>query len=220
MTHLGLSADELLTTTRTVRKRLDLDRPVDRAVVLECLTIALQAPTASNDQPWRWVLVDDPSTKRDIQQVYAKRFAGLRGRTTDAAGGPSGLDPVTARMLESAAHLADNLHRVPLLVVPCAAGRPGPEWADAAAYWGMMLPAVWSFMLALRERALGSAWTTLHLRDGGDREVAALLGIPHDGYAQVGLLPVAHTVGVDFRPAQRPPVESVVHWDRWGNPPG
>jgi nitroreductase len=213
---LNLSADEVLTTTRTVRKRLDLDRPVERSVVEEALEVALQAPSASNRQTWHWVVVEDPATRQAVADVYARNYAGYRAMPRPtypegdvrAAQGP--------RVSESSAYLADNFARVPLLLVPCVDGRPdGAPVERQAALWASLLPAVWSFLLALRERGLGSAWTTIHLMNGGEREVADILGIPYDRVTQAGLFPIAYTKGTDFKPVERRPLGEVLHWGAW-----
>ncbi len=198
--------DRLLSTTRSVRKRLDLERPVPREVVLDCLRIAQQAPTGSNSQGWRFVVVTDPSLRSGLADLYreasAEYFAGARAGTGQ-------LD----RVRDSAIYLRENLERVPVHVIPCILGRAdGVPSSVAAGFYGSILPSAWSLMLALRSRGLGSAWTTLHL--GREKEAAALLGIP-DEVTQVALLPVAYTLGTDFKPAKRPPVEEIVHFDRW-----
>lgn len=205
--------DRLLSTTRTVRKRLDLARPVEPSVVLDCLRLACQAPTASNTQHWRWLVVTDPAKRAALADLYREGGgAYLRAR---AASGLVGQD---RRVSESSAYLAEHLGEVPVHVIPCIAGRPPVERGGAAlaAFYGSILPAAWSFMLALRARGLGAAWTTLHLSKEQE-EAAALLGIPDD-VTQVGLMPVAYTVGTDFRPATRPPVEEITSWDTWGAP--
>lgn len=213
---LGLSADEVLTTTRSVRKRLDFDRPVERAVVEECLTIALQAPTGSNRQHWHWVVVADDAKKAAIAEIYRVNFAAYAAlpRPNYADGDTRGqrFDAVA----DSAQYLADNMHRAPLLLIPCMWGRyEDADPAIVAGAWGSLLPAVWSFMLAARERALGAAWTTLHLPADGERKVADLIGIPFDKVTQAALLPIAYTVGTDFKLAQRQPLDTVLHWDTW-----
>jgi nitroreductase len=215
--NLGLGADAVLTTTRSVRKRLDFDRPVDRSTVEECLEIALQAPTGSNRQGWQFVVVEDPDKKSALQHIYARNFAIYAANPASADYEPG--DPRHAqrdRVTESAVYLAENFHRAPMLLVPCIEGNLDrvPAFAGASA-WGSILPAVWSFMLALRERGLGSAWTTIHLMNGGDAEAAELLGIPHPGFTQAGLFPIAYTKGTDFKPADRLPLDTVLHWDRW-----
>jgi nitroreductase len=212
--NLNLSADEVLATTRSVRKRLDFERPVEREVVMECLDLALQAPTGSNRQGWQWVFVTDQEKKDVLAKIYADNFALYREMPrprydTD--------DPRAGRMdkvVDSAQYLADNMQRAPILLIPCLEGKPA-DGANGAAFWGSLLPAVWSFMLALRERSVGSAWTTLHLINGGEEQAAELLGIPHDRYSQGGLFPIAYTLGTDFKPASRLPAADVAHWDEW-----
>jgi nitroreductase len=214
--HLGLSADEVLTTTRSVRKRLDFDRPVDRSVVLDCIDIALQAPTGSNAQGWQWMVIEDEAKKRAVAQAYKRNFdayAAQPGRTY--AEGDTRAER-QEHVRSSAVHLAENFHRAPYLVIPLIEGRldEGLSSFAQASQWGSILPAVWSFMLALRERGLGSAWTTLHLPD--EREVADLLGIPFERYTQAGLFPVAYTKGTDFKRAKRLPAAELTHWDTFG----
>ncbi|MET0145263.1 MAG: nitroreductase family protein [Ilumatobacteraceae bacterium] len=213
---LNLSADDVLTTTRSVRKRLDFDRPVGRAVVEECLEIALQAPTGSNRQGWQWVVVEDEARRAAVCEVYRRNFAGyLAMPAPQYAAGDSRAER-HALVKDSATYLAENFHRAPLLLIPCVKGRlDDASVALGASAWGSLLPAVWSFMLALRERGLGSAWTTIHLLGDGEREVAELLGIPFDTFTQGGLFPIAYTLGTDFRPAKREPLASILHWDTW-----
>lgn len=213
--HLGLSADEVLTTTRAVRKRLDFERPVEREVIMECLEIALQAPTGSNRQGWQWVFVTDPDKKKALRDIYAERFAAYRNmpRPTYDEGDVRG--ERADKVVDSASYLAEHFHEAPVLLIPCLEGRPADGVAGSAGYWGSLLPAVWSFMLALRERGIGTAWTTLHLPNGGDEQAAELLGIPHDKYSQAGLFPIAYTQGTDFKLAKRLPAEEVSHWDEW-----
>ena len=215
MTKLNLSADDVLTTTRAVRKRLDLARPVEREVVEECLQIALQAPTGSNSQGWQWVFVTDPAKKKALADIYATNFmeyAKFAAATTYPEGDLRGEQ--RERVTDSAMYLTENFHRAPVLMVPCIAGKlDGVPAFVGASLWGSLLPAVWSFMLALRTRGLGSAWTTLHLPS--EREAAEVLGIPYDRCTQVGLFPVAYTLGTDFKPAARIPVDQLVHWDTW-----
>lgn len=200
--------DRLLTTTRAVRRRLDLDRPVPREIVLDCLRLAIQAPTASNAQDWRWVVVTDADKRAAIAAVYREVGASYleKARTEQS-------DPQTTRVYEGAYALTQVLERVPVLVIPCLQRRfDSADPAVAASAYGSVLPAAWSFQLALRSRGLGSVWTTLHLFQ--EARVAALLNIP-EGVRQMALLPVAYTLGTEFRPAARPPVEDVVFWDEW-----
>ncbi len=217
MTNLNLSADEVLTTTRSVRKRLDFDRPVDRALVLECLDIALQAPTGSNSQGWQWMVVEDADKKKAIAELYEKNFnayAAQPGREYEE--GDTRADR-QEKVRSSAYYLAENFHRAPYLVIPMIEGRldEGMPTFGQASQWGSILPAVWSFMLALRERGLGSAWTTLHLPD--EQATAEILGIPFERYTQAGLFPVAYTKGTDFKLAKRLPAAELTHWDTFGN---
>lgn len=195
---LGLDADQVLTTTRSVRKRLDFEREVSRDTVMRALDIALQAPTGSNRQGWQWVFVDDEDKKAELTRIYADNFALYRSlpRPNYDADDPRAL--AADRVVDSAQYLADNFARSPILMIPCIEGKPETS-GSSAAFWGSLLPAVWSFMLALRERGLGSAWTTLHLINGGEEQAADLLGIPFDRYSQGGLFPIAHTIGTEFR---------------------
>lgn len=214
--NLGLSADEVLTTTRSVRKRLDFDRPVDRATVLECIEIALQAPTGSNSQGWQWMVIEDEVKKKAICELYAKNFnayASQPGR--EYAEGDTRAERQTL-VKNSAMYLSENFHRAPFLVIPLIEGRldEGTSTMSQASQWGSILPAVWSFMLALRERGLGSAWTTLHLPD--EEKTAEILDIPFDRYTQAGLFPVAYTKGTDFKLAKRLPAADLTHWDSFG----
>jgi nitroreductase len=213
---LNLSADEVLTTTRSVRKRLDFDKPVERSVVEECLEIALQAPTGSNTQGWHWIVVEDAAKKRALADIYKANFQ-LYANSPRAAYEEGDLRAEQAgRVTESAMYLAENFHRAPLLLIPAIAGRFDnvPAFAGASV-WGSLLPAVWSFMLAARERGLGSAWTTIHMMNDGERKAAEILGIPYDEVTQAGLFPIAYTIGTDFKVAKRMPLDRVLHWDQW-----
>ncbi|OBI99043.1 nitroreductase family protein [Mycobacterium asiaticum] len=204
------SVDELLTTTRAVRKRLDLTRPVTREVILECIRLAMQAPTASNAQDWRWVVVTDPGKRAAIADIY--RSVGAEYLAQAAA---TATDPQTQRVYRSAHALTDTLAQVPVHVIPCLS-QPidDSNRLVAASAWASIIPAGWSFLLALRSRGLGSVWTTMHLAK--EREVADVLGIPPT-VTQAALFPVAYTIGTDFRPAARPPAETITFWDGWGD---
>jgi len=211
---LPLSVDELLTSTRSVRKRLDFDRPVPRDVLMECLDLALQAPTGSNAQGWQFLFVEDPAKKKALADIYRATGtpyldmpAPVRGDMRDAQ-----MDSV----LSSAKYLNANLEKAPVFLIPCLEGRPdGAPAGMQASYWGSLIPAVWSFMLALRSRGLGSAYTTLHLIGDGEKQAAEILGIPFEQYTQGGLWPIAYTKGTDFKPANRLPAEQLTHWDTW-----
>jgi nitroreductase len=213
---LNLTADEVLTTTRSVRKRLDFDRPVDRATVEECLEVALQAPTGSNRQGWHWVVIEDANLRQAVADVYRANFEMYRSMPAPEYGVGDSRGERQPKVLDSAVYLSDNFHRAPLLLIPCLWGRlDNASVAHGAGAWGSLLPAVWSFMLALRERGMGSAWTTIHLLNDGEQKVAELLDIPFDKVSQGGLFPIAYTIGADFKPAKREPLDSVLHWDRW-----
>jgi nitroreductase len=208
---LDLTIDELLSTTRSVRLRLDFDTPVQREVLSECLALALQAPTASGAQGWRWVFVDDTETKHALAEIYRANLAGA-GRGRDA----TDQSPRQARMAASGAHLVEHLQDAPLLLIPCLQGRVDhASSAKSATFWASVMPATWSFCLALRSRGLGTCWTTLHLFGGGERAAAEVLDIPYDQYSQVGMFPIAYTLGVDFKPARRLRPADVTHWNRW-----
>jgi nitroreductase len=210
-----LSPDELLTTTRSVRKRLDLDRPVPLELVRECLEIALQAPTGSNTQGWHWVVVTDPELRSGIAEYYRRSFDSYRSspRYAGNAGHGDGVRQAQqARVASSADHLAEVMHRVPVLVLACIEAAEELPPGNQAGLWGSLLPAAWSYQLAARARGLGSAWTTLHLRY--ETEVAALLGMPPH-VRQGVLLPTAYYTGETFRPARREPLDSVLHVDGW-----
>jgi nitroreductase len=209
---LPLDPDELLTTTRSVRRRLDLTRDVPLEAVREALEVALQAPSGSNAQTWHWIVVTDPDKRAAIAELYARSFARYREtRGRDYA------DPqrrkVQERVSSSADYLAEHMAEVPVLVIGAiyAGGEEFPPGSQAG-LWGSLLPAAWSLQLALRARGLGSAWTTLHL--AYEREIAELLGIPR-AVRQGVLLPVAYTVGTEFRPAHRAPLDEVLHVDGW-----
>jgi nitroreductase len=204
--------DRLLTTTRAVRRRLDFARPVEREVVLDCLRVALQAPSGGNSQPWRWLVVDDPDVRLGLADLYREGYGPyieMQKAAVRAAGGDD-----DSAIIHSSDYLAEHLHEAPIHVIPCLLDRlpEHPSPVDTAGFYGSILPAVWSFQLALRSRGLGSAFTTLHLLH--EREAAALLGVP-DTVTMAALLPVAYTIGTDFRPADRKPVEAVTYWNAW-----
>jgi len=211
----SLTPDELLSTTRSVRKRLDLTRPVERRLVEECLELAQQAPSGSNSQRWHFVVVTDPAKKTALADLYRRSWSQYRGSAPgQIAAYDAARQAVQRRVVDSAQYLADHMHEVPVLVVPCIehARQPTPIAAQAGLF-GSILPAAWSFCLAARARGLGTCWTTLHLRY--EEEAAQALGIPYDRVLQAALIPVAHTKGTDFKPGPREPLERIVHWDGW-----
>lgn len=218
MTLLNLSAEELLSSTRAVRKRLDFDREVPKDLIRECVSAALQAPSGSNNITMQFVVITDPAKKQAIADEYARgwtqyakaaSFAGAVVKETEAEQAQQG------RVVDSATFLAENMGRVPALVLACNKG-PRLESLPAmasASLLGNILPATWSFMLAARNRGLGTAWTTIHLMQ--EKAVGEILGIPFDTVQQVCLTPLAYTVGTDFKPAMRPDPETIMHWDTW-----
>ncbi|MEU1203894.1 nitroreductase family protein [Nocardia sp. NPDC005825] len=212
--HLDLSADEVLTTTRSVRKRLDLERPVPLEVVTDALEVALQAPSGSNMQSWHWIVLTDPEPKKIVAEYYRKSYFAYAeaGAAARSAKPPKDLE-TAEKVASSATYLAEIMEQVPALVIG-AIHVPGGEFpqGNQAQLWGSLLPAAWSLALALRERGLGSAWTTLHLEY--EREVADALGIPAN-IRQGVLLPVAYTKGTQFKPAKRAPLETVLHVNGW-----
>jgi nitroreductase len=204
--------DALLATTRSVRRRLDFTRPVPREVIMECLELAVQAPTGGNYQGWRWVVVDDPAKRAALAELYRKPGRTYLVEAMEAAAARG--DQQTERVYASALWLADHFEEAPVFVIPCIADfpPPGSPPAAVASAYGSIYPAVWSFQLALRTRGLGTAMTTLHILN--EQEAAKLLGIP-DGVHQVALMPIAYTKGTDFKRAARPPVATVTHWNAW-----
>ena len=222
------AVDHLLTTTRSVRRRLLLDRPVDLADLHECIGVALQAPTGSNNRSWRFLVVTDPGTRAALADIYRKGLAVYAAALTEMSGRGMDvpvtvdegrlrtLDEQTTRSMRSAAYLTKHLHEVPVHVIPCLLGRlaDGADTFRQAAYWGSIHPAVWSLQLALRSRGYGSVYTTLHLAN--EAEAARLLGLP-EHVTQCGLVPVARVAGA-FRRAWREPVHEVAYLDRWGEP--
>jgi nitroreductase len=202
------AADELLSTTRAVRKRLDFTRPVSRDVIMDCIRLSQQAPTASNSQTWRWVIVDDAEKRSQIAALYREAAGSMLSDARGAAAAQG--EEQTARVYGSAEYLAEHLHEVPVHVIPCLLGRPYVGFEGA--FFASIYPAVWSFQLALRPRGLGTALTTLTMMK--EKEIASLLGIPDD-VTQCGLLPVAYTIGTEFKPAERPSAETIVHWNGW-----
>jgi nitroreductase len=207
VTLLPLNPDELLSTTRSVRLRLDLERPVEREVVEECVRVAQQAPNASNREGWHFVVVTDAEKRRALADIYR--------RGGEAYMRSGGRNP-SARLVASASFLYERIQDVPVHVIPCMEGRTDGERTSVAwqsSRWGTIGPATWSFMLAARARGLGTVWTSFHLQF--EREAADLLGIPYDDVMQTALVPLAYTKGIDFKPARRAPVDTILHWDGW-----
>jgi nitroreductase len=210
---LDLSIDELLTTTRAVRKRLDLTRPVEAEVIQECLELALQAPSAGAQQNWHFVVVTDPNQRSALAELYRKGMANIMKRAPAIAFDEKEA-PMYARIAASAQYLFDHLHEVPVHVIPCIHGRTeNLPVAEQQVTWASILPATWSFMLAARSRGLGTSLTSYHLFF--EREAADVLGIPYERVMQAALIPVAYTLGTEFKSGTRKPLEAVLHWNRW-----
>lgn len=214
--------DLLLMTTPSVRQRLDLDRPVEREVIEQCMELAVHAPNGSNQQSYRFIIVDDRETIAKLADIYRAAMDDFvsRARTAAPEDNVDRSGESQQRIAKSVAYLAEHLHEVPVMCIPISAGRTDGEGIDPpdriaafwqASRWGSVIPALWSFMLALRSRGLGSAWTTLTLVR--EREVAELLGIPYEKWMQVGLFPVAYTKGTEFRPTPRRPAAEVMAWN-------
>jgi nitroreductase len=216
-TRFDLSPDELLSTTRSVRRRLDRTRQVDPTLIEQCLELAQQAPSGGNQQGWSFVIVTDPDKRRVLGALYKQGWdVYLQTIQAQVASDAPAATPSrdVLRAYRSAQYLADHMGEVPVLVIPCIAGRTeGASAAVQASLWGSILPAVWSFMLAARARGLGTCWTTLHLAH--EREAAELLGIPYEDVMQAAMIPIAHTIGDEFRPGPRKVLDTIVHWDRW-----
>jgi nitroreductase len=225
MPNLFPGADELLTTTRAVRRRLDLTRPVAYELVLECLAIAQQAPSAGNREGVHWVVITDEHVRSALAELYRRGIEDAYGGSPPhddegvselarryGAGNEAGY----ARMVHSIRHLYDRFHEVPVIVVPCIATLPSdtaPRGADVARTWGSVVQGTWSFMLAARARGLGTCYTTGLLRY--ERESAEILGIPYDEFMQTAHIPLAYTLGTDFNPGPRRSLDAAVHRDRW-----
>jgi len=208
------AADRLLSTTRSVRKRLDFSRPVADELILECIEVALQAPTGSNLQGWSFIVVTDPDKKRALGDIYAKAFALYATMPPPDYASDDPRAGSRQGVVDSATYLAEHLHEAPALLIPCIEGRVEQAGVLAqASVYGSILPAVWSFMLAARARGLGTAWTSLHLMYEG--EAAEVLEIPPT-ITQTALLPIAYYTGDDFKPAQRLPAAQLTYWDGWG----
>ena len=215
---LNLSVDEVLATTRAVRKRLDFDKPVEPEVIKECLEAALQSPTGSNSQSWQWLVVTDPDQRAALAKLYQQGwelYTQMEGNVQTAYKGVDE-DRISqqSRVLDSATYLAQNFEKVPVMMIPILPGRfEGLPSMASAAMLGSILPGAWSFMLAARERGLGTAWTTIHLMF--EEQAAEVLGIDYQSYTQCALITCGYSKGTNFKPAKRPPLETVLHWDRW-----
>jgi nitroreductase len=219
MALLALDPDQLLSSTRAVRKRLDFDRPVEDELIRECVAAAMQAPSGSNNMTMQFIVVRDPALKQAVGEIYRQCYAmyrqmdGVYIRSIDK--GDAAANAQQQRSADSADFLGERMGDAPALVIPCTVGAraDGLPAMMAASILGNVMPAAWSFMLAARARGLGTCWTTLHLMM--EQQVADALGVPFETVQQVCLSPLAYTVGTDFKPAARPPADSIIHWDRW-----
>lgn len=217
------NVDEVLTTTRAVRRRLDLTRPVPRPIVEECIDLARQAPIAENVEQCRFVVVDDAAARRAVADVYrhaAQDFvltplAKRAQQRAESGEPPREREPRFERIMASALYLFEHFDEIPALVLVGSEGRPPREGvgAYASGFYGSIYPTVWSFQLALRSRGLGSSLTCIHLHYAD--ELTAALELP-ENFVQVALLPVGYTLGLEFRAAPRLPRGDVVHWNGWG----
>ncbi len=222
MSQLNLTNDELLSTTRAVRKRMDFDRPVEKEVLMECMELALQAPSGSNAQGWHFLFVTDQAKREALGEIYGTLFKTVYAASDMSAANVHGDDPDMAatqeRVMSSAQYLAENMAKAPVFMIPCVAGRVDGvtgEMANIAqaSTFGSIIPAAWSFMLAARARGLGTCWTTIHLMQ--EKVCAEILGIPYDEITQVALVPIAYTKGTNFKAAPRKPMDDIVHFDSW-----
>ena len=217
MTLLDITADEVLNTTRAVRKRLDFSRPVEDEAIRECVATAMQAPSGSNLMTMQFVVVKDADKRHAIGEIYKQCwaiyssmpfFAGKIKKEGEAEKAQQD------RVVDSATYLSEHMAEAPVLVLGCTAGRvDGAPAMKAASSMGNILPGMWSFMLAARARGLGTAWTTISLMM--EKEVADIVGIPFDEIQQACLTPLAYTVGTDFKRTMRPEPDSIIHWDTW-----
>jgi nitroreductase len=209
MALLDLTPDELLSTTRSVRKRLDFERPVERELVDECLALAQQAPNASNSEPWRFVVVTEEATRAELAECYRTGWSAYRKEIDEQPRATT-----DAPVLDSAQYLADRFHEVPVMVLPCLVPRAdSAPSARQAGLYGSVIQAAWSFQLAARARGLGTCWTTLHLPR--ERDAATVLGIPYERVQQVALITLGYTLGTDFKPGRRLALERIVRYERW-----
>ncbi|MEV0236384.1 nitroreductase family protein [Nonomuraea sp. NPDC050786] len=213
---LNLTPDELLSTTRAVRKRLDFTRPVPRELIEQCVDLAVQAPTGRNRQRWHFMVVTEAEQRRAVADIFLRALPRATGQplTKQDLWRMNYHSGSTERVFDGVRYLAANIHRVPAFVIPGVEGRTDHEPVAAqAGTWGSILPAVWSFMLAARARGLGTVWTTAQAPL--ERELAKVLGVPYEEVMLAAFIPLAFTLGTDFKPAPRIPREKVLHWDRW-----
>ncbi|WP_454858990.1 nitroreductase family protein [Promicromonospora soli] len=213
---LDLSPDELLSTTRAVRRRLDFSRAVPRSLIEECVDLATQAPTGRNRQRWHFLVVTESDQRAAVADIYRRATLAATGAPlTDRDVWRMGYHGAsTQRVFDSLRYLIENIDRVPAFVIPAVEGRTDGATVEAqAGTWGSILPAVWSFMLAARARGLGTVWTTAQAPL--EAELAQALGVPYDDVMLAAFIPLAYSIGTEFKPAKRIPRDRVLHWDRW-----
>ncbi len=202
------SVDAALSTTRAVRFRLDLERPVDQQIILDCIDIAEQAPSGGNQGSRRWLVVRDPELKARLAELYMSSAGRWMVEARDKL---VGTGHHNEKVMASAAHLAEHLAEVPVIVIPTIIGRH--DDSGRPGLFDSVIQSAWSFSVALRARGLGSAWTTAILN--ADDEIADLLGIPPE-MTQIAMLPVAWTKGTEFSTAPRYPARDVTYVDGFG----
>jgi nitroreductase len=216
MPALDLTFDEVATTTRSVRRRLDLQRPVEREVLEECLRIAQQAPSSSNLQNFHFVVVTDTATRAALGDLY-RRGHKIYKTLPIAMHNLDYPDPAQKasrdRIIDAQEHLAAQIDEVPVHVIPCIEGSlEGMPPIFTPVVMASVIPAAWSFMLAARSRGLATCWSNFHMFD--IEEANRVIGLPA-GVMQVALIATAYSVGTDFKPAPRRALETMVHWDTW-----
>ena len=191
--------DEVLSTARSVRRKLDFGRPVEREVLLECIEVAVQAPTGAMGENWRFIVVETPDVKAEIATLYRD----VLNEIVATRGIP--MKPTLA------AH-AERMHEMPAMIFVCMEGEPDANFSSHVGYYGSILPAAWSLMLALRARNIGTTWTTL--LSARQEAVGNILGLP-DNWRQVVMLPVGYTKDAVLRRADRVPAHEITFFNGW-----
>ncbi len=203
------AVDWALSTTRSVRRRIDWERPIEPEVIEAAIDVATQAPTGVQAESWRFLVLTEPEPKQAVATLYRSAFDRYVSARTQAQAEVAAPRPAQAQ-------LAERLAEMPALILVCAEGAPASDLtALQVGFYGSVLPAAWSLMVALRVRGIGSTWTSLHLLHAD--ETARALGIP-DGVTQTVLLPCGYTKDATLRPANRKPATEVAYWNQWGRP--
>jgi nitroreductase len=193
---------EGIRTTRALR-RLRPD-PVPRALIRKVCEAGTFAPSGGNRQPWQFVAVTDPDTRRFVAERYRRAFEAYVAPALEAAKDPA-YPASQRRTVAAAAWLAEHLHEAPVHLFVAGWTRRGEPQLQA------LMPAVQNVLLACRAVGLGASLTTLHLAFG--REVDARLGLP-ERCPSCALLPIGWPLGRYGRPPRRP-VDECLHFDRW-----